>query len=51
MAGVYDADSHIAEPEAMWQKLDPEFHPRRPVIVSVPPSGSKSRIENGLSSE
>ncbi len=37
MAGVYDADSHIAEPEAMWQKLDPEFHPRRPVIVSVPP--------------
>ena len=36
MPGVYDADSHIAEPEVMWTKLDPEFHPRRPVVVSVP---------------
>lgn len=36
MAGVYDADSHIAEPEAMWKHLDPALHARRPVIVSVP---------------
>lgn len=36
MAGAYDADSHIAEPEAMRNHLDPEFYPRRPVIVSVP---------------
>ena len=36
MAGVLDADTHIAEPVEMWDYLDPEWHPRRPVIVSVP---------------
>ena len=33
---VVDADTHIAEPEAMWSYLDPEWYPRRPVIVQVP---------------
>ena len=37
MPGIYDADTHIAEPSAMWDKLDPEFYARRPVIVEVPP--------------
>ena len=36
MAGVLDADTHIAEPVEMWDYLDPEWHARRPVIVSVP---------------
>ena len=36
MSGVLDADTHIAEPVAMWDHLDSEWHPRRPVVVSVP---------------
>ena len=37
MAGILDADTHIAEPLEMWDCLDPEWRPRRPVIVQVPP--------------
>ena len=33
---VLDADGHIWESEAMFAGLDPEFHPRRPVLVSMP---------------
>lgn len=29
-----DADTHIHEPEAMWQYLDPEFQVQRPRVVS-----------------
>src|SRR5438309_4850046 len=36
MAVVLDADTHIAEPPEMWDFLDPEWYPRRPVIVQVP---------------
>jgi uncharacterized protein len=36
MAGVIDADTHIAEPIEMWNFLNPEWYPRRPVIVQVP---------------
>jgi len=36
MASVLDADTHIAEPAAMWDYLDPEWRARRPVVVSVP---------------
>ena len=36
MAGILDADTHIAEPLQMWDYLEPEWHSRRPVIVSVP---------------
>jgi len=36
MPGVLDADTHIAEPLEMWDHLDPEWHPRRPVVVQVP---------------
>src|SRR4051812_42527096 len=36
MSTVWDADTHIAEPPEMWNFLDPEWHPRRPVVVSVP---------------
>ena len=36
MAGVLDADTHIAEPPQMWDYLDPEWRSRRPVIVEVP---------------
>ena len=36
MAKVLDADTHIAEPPEMWDYLDAEWHPRRPVVVSVP---------------
>jgi len=36
MGNVWDADTHIAEPPEMWQYLDPEWYPRRPVVVQVP---------------
>ncbi len=36
MKAVLDADTHIAEPPEMWNFLDPEWDPRRPVIVQVP---------------
>lgn len=36
MAGILDADTHITEPERMWDYLEPEWRPRRPVVVSVP---------------
>ena len=36
MAGIIDADTHIAEPREMWNFLDPEWYPRRPVVVEVP---------------
>jgi predicted TIM-barrel fold metal-dependent hydrolase len=36
MAWILDADTHIAEPLEMWDYLDPEWAPRRPVVVEVP---------------
>ena len=36
MQGVVDADTHIAEPEAMWQLIDEKMAPRRPVLVGLP---------------
>ena len=31
MAGVVDADTHIAESEAMWKFIDKEMYARRPI--------------------
>ena len=36
MNGVVDADTHIAEPEAMWKLIDEKMAPRRPVLVDLP---------------
>ena len=36
MATIIDADTHIAEPREMWRFLEPEWYPRRPVVVDVP---------------
>ena len=36
MQGVVDADTHIAEPEAMWKLIDDRMAPRRPVLVGLP---------------
>ena len=36
MAGIIDADTHIAEGEAMWAMMDPEMHSRRPVLMKSP---------------
>ena len=36
MLGVVDADSHVAESEAMWACIDKEMHPRRPVLAKIP---------------
>ena len=36
MQPVIDADTHIAESEAMWQMIDERMHPRRPVLLSLP---------------
>jgi hypothetical protein len=33
MNTVIDADTHISEGEAMWQMLEPEFLPRRPIML------------------
>ena len=36
MPVILDADTHIAEPPEMWEFLDPEWYPRRPVVIKVP---------------
>jgi predicted TIM-barrel fold metal-dependent hydrolase len=36
MPGVFDADTHIAESEAMWGFIDKEMYPRRPVLARIP---------------
>jgi predicted TIM-barrel fold metal-dependent hydrolase len=36
MVGVIDADTHIAESEAMWSHIDPEMYPRRPIVAKIP---------------
>ncbi len=36
MTRIVDTDTHIAEPPEMWEHLDSEWYPRRPVVVQVP---------------
>ncbi len=36
MAGVIDADTHVAESERMWTLIDESMQPRRPIRLSVP---------------
>jgi uncharacterized protein len=36
MPTVIDADTHIAEPAAMWEHIGKDMYDRRPVMVSVP---------------
>jgi uncharacterized protein len=36
MPVVIDADTHISESTHMWDFLDKELYPRRPVVMSVP---------------
>ena len=36
MQPVIDADTHIAESEQMWDLIDAEMRPRRPVLLSMP---------------
>jgi predicted TIM-barrel fold metal-dependent hydrolase len=36
MQGIIDADTHIAEPQAMWEMMDPDMRGRRPVLLSLP---------------
>jgi uncharacterized protein len=36
MAGIIDADTHIAESDAMWSMIDKEMYPRRPVLLKSP---------------
>lgn len=36
MKGVFDADTHIAESEAMWAYIDEAMYPRRPVLAQIP---------------
>ena len=36
MAGVIDADTHIFESPEVWEFMDEEMYPRRPVIVTGP---------------
>jgi uncharacterized protein len=36
MPGIIDADTHVAESHAMWEHIEKEFYPRRPVLVTVP---------------
>lgn len=36
MHGVIDADTHIAESEEMWSRIDKRMYERRPIRVSIP---------------
>lgn len=36
MRGIIDADTHISESEAMWDMMDREMYPRRPVLLKAP---------------
>ena len=36
MHGVIDADTHIAESEEMWSRIDKRMYERRPILVSIP---------------
>jgi uncharacterized protein len=36
MTGVVDADTHIAESEAMWNHIDPAMYSRRPILARIP---------------
>jgi predicted TIM-barrel fold metal-dependent hydrolase len=36
MSGVLDADTHIAESEAMWNFIEKDMYPRRPVLARIP---------------
>src|SRR5256885_16356196 len=36
MNGIIDADTHISEGEAMWKMMEPDFLPRRPLMLKVP---------------
>jgi predicted TIM-barrel fold metal-dependent hydrolase len=36
MPGVVDADTHIAESEAMWNHIDRAMVPRRPILAQIP---------------
>ena len=33
---LIDSDAHVIESEATWQYLDPAYHERRPIAVTVP---------------
>ena len=36
MRGIIDADTHIAESEAMWEMMDAGMRGRRPVLLTMP---------------
>jgi predicted TIM-barrel fold metal-dependent hydrolase len=36
MHDVIDADTHIAESQAMWSRIDRKMYDRRPILVSIP---------------
>src|SRR4030095_7523266 len=36
MGPIIDSDTHIAESEAMWEMIEEEMYPRRPVLLSLP---------------
>ncbi|HEY7165103.1 MAG TPA: amidohydrolase family protein [Candidatus Binatia bacterium] len=36
MPGIIDADTHIAESEAMWSLMDRDMYHRRPVLLKAP---------------
>jgi hypothetical protein len=40
MPGIIDADTHIIEPEAIWDYFDPAMESRKPVLVRT---GSTNR--------
>ena len=47
MAGVVDADTHIIEHDGIWELLEPEMYPRRPVLMGIP-SNTLYKENNGL---
>lgn len=47
MFGVIDADTHIIEHNGIWELLDPDLYPRRPVLIKIP-SNTHYKDNNGL---
>ena len=47
MAGVIDADTHIIEHDGIWELLEPEMYPRRPVLMGIP-NNALYKENNGL---
>lgn len=50
MQPIIDADTDVAESEAMWEMFDKEMYGRRPLVLSLPDSGGTSKLVKQMQS-